>query len=146
MDGDGLRVGGAGEPGQDDAKILEDREVHFAHGLRRAAAHEFDILNKFLKQLHALLTLVARQVVGNTGDYMKLIIRLLRSLQYRAMGMNQLDLIAIARASDGSALGKLDANAIRENAVHGCSPNSRTSLALAAALVLRNLQDAVIVI
>src|SRR5215472_5230052 len=57
MDHDGLRIGGAGEPRQDHTQIFGNRKVHFADGLRRSTPYEFDILHKFLKQLHALFAL-----------------------------------------------------------------------------------------
>src|SRR5579859_1804171 len=146
MNGNGLGVGWAGEPGQDSTQILGDREVHFAYGLRRATAHELDTFHKFLKQLHALFALVARHIVGNAGDDGKLIVRILRAVEDYTMRINQLDLVAITREGDRRALREFDAKTIRKNPVYGGGLDPGNLLELGASLVERNLQDAAIAV
>src|SRR5690349_18190120 len=146
MDRDSLRVGGAGKPGQDYAQVFGDREVHFADGLRRSAADKFDILHELLKQLHALFALIARHVVGNASDDGKLKIHVLRAVQDYTVGINQLDLVAIAREGDWRALREFDANAIRKNPMDGRGLDPGNLLELSAALVERDLQDAMVAV
>src|SRR6266568_725431 len=146
MDGDGLRVRGAGQPGQDHAQILGNRKVHFADSLRRTAAHEFDILHKFLKKLHAFFALIARQVVRYASDDRKLQIRIAWTFQDHAVRINQLHFVAIASESNRSAFRKLDANAVRENAMDAGGFDPGDLFELAAAKVERDLQDAEIVV
>src|SRR5215467_1686342 len=146
MDGDGLRVSGAGETSEDHAQVLGNRKVHFANGLRRAATHELDVLHKFLKQLHALFPLIASKAFRNACYDRELVIRVLGAVEDNAVGVNQLHFVAVAREGDGRAFRQFDANAIGKNAVHGRGFDPGNLLELAAAKVERNLQDAAIAV
>src|SRR5437763_1078568 len=143
---DGLRVGWAGEPGDDHAQVSGNGEIHFADVLGSAAAHELYGLHEFLVKLHALFALIAGQIVRNTGNNRKLEIGVLGMVENHAMRINQLHFVAIARKSDGCALHNLDANVIRQNAMDGCGFDPGNLLELGAAEAQRNAQDTAIAV
>src|ERR1700739_3640803 len=141
MNCDGLCIGRAGEAGHDHAQILGIGKVHFAEVLRRATAHQVNVLDEFLKKLHALFALVARDVLGNAAGDGKAQVLVARAVEKHAACVNQCEFAAVARESDGGAFGELDAQAIGKNALHGGGFDPGDLLELATARVQGNAQD-----
>ena len=121
-------------------------EIDFADLLARAGAHQVDGLHEILVVLHVFFALVARQVVGNAADDREMPVLAIGAVEYDAVRVDQIEFVAVARESDGSALGQLHANTIRQNALHAGGFDPGQLLQFAAALVQRNLQYAAIAV
>src|SRR6266404_2121078 len=142
MNGQRLRVAGAGDAGHDRAQILWVGEVHFTDAIGRAGAHQVDVVHELLIRLHALAALFAGHALGESGDDGKLQLFAARTIENHAVRVDERQLGSIADKSDGRALGQLNANAIGENALQAGGLDPGNLFESSAAGVQRNAENA----
>src|SRR5712664_68178 len=142
MNRERLSIVGAGNPGHHRAQILRVGEVHFAGAIRRAGAHQVDVIHELLVRLHALAAFLARHIFREAGDYWKLQIFAVRAVENHAVGIDESKFGAVAEEGDGRALGQVHAKASGENALHGGRLDPGNFFERAAPGVQRNTQNA----
>src|SRR5437667_30565 len=115
---DSLRLAGVRKTGHHHSQILQIGEIDLADAIGRAGSHEVDILDECLMSLHALFAPVSRHFFRDAGDNGKVQFFAARTVEDDTMRVNQPQFVAIAGEGDGNALGQLDAQTIRQDALH----------------------------
>src|SRR6266704_3282598 len=138
----GLRIAGVRQPGHHHAQIFRVGEVDLTHAIRRAGAHEIDILHEFFVRLHALFPLVSRHFFRGAGDDGKMQFFAARTFQDDAMRINQPQFVAVPSKGDRSALRQFNAKAIRQDALHACGFDPGNLFQLAPSSLQRDAQSA----
>src|ERR1700747_1087755 len=123
MNGDGLGCVRSGESGHDHAQIARIAEIDFADMIGGAGTDEVGIPHELLKSLHALLALGSRHGSGEASDNWEMEVVTARAIEDDAEFVDESKVAAVANEGDGCALGNVDANVIRQDALHAGGPH-----------------------
>ena len=103
---------------QHHAQIARIAQIQFADAVGGSGLHQIHILHEFLVGLHALFAFFARHVFRKSGHDREMKILALRAVQQHAMSVNQRQFGAIAEKRDGRTFRDVDAQTIRQDALH----------------------------
>ena len=117
MNGHRLRDADAGNSSRHYPQITRVAQINLTDAIGRSGTNQIGIFNEFLKGLHPLFALGSRQVVRKSSNNWEMQVFAFWTIENYAVLIDQSEVAAIAYKRDWGALGNVDTDPIRQNAL-----------------------------